>query len=168
MNLILLEQNDFTDGLLKAVLGGRRAEHIRQVLKSAVGDTLKVGLLNGKMGTAKIVEIKDKIILNVKLTKNPPPKLDVILIVALPRPPMIKRILFTAAAMGQFGSGWAWLVRNNEGKLEVYSTPNQDSPLLNGHTPIITLDVWEHAYYLKYQNKRAEYIENWWQVVKII
>lgn len=75
---------------------------------------------------------------------------------------------FNAAAVGQFGSGWAWLVRNGEGKLEVYSTPNQDSPLMKGHTPILCLDVWEHAYYLKYQNKRPEYIANWWQVVKML
>ncbi|MDP2586381.1 MAG: superoxide dismutase [Candidatus Komeilibacteria bacterium] len=75
---------------------------------------------------------------------------------------------FTAAAVGQFGSGWAWLVRNKEGELEVYGTSNQDSPLLKGHAPILCLDVWEHAYYLKYQNKRPEYIENWWKVVKMI
>jgi Fe-Mn family superoxide dismutase len=68
------------------------------------------------------------------------------------------------AAMTRFGSGWAWLVENNHQELEVYSTPNQDSPYLNGHTPLIALDVWEHAYYLKYQNRRAEYLENWWNV----
>jgi Fe-Mn family superoxide dismutase len=61
---------------------------------------------------------------------------------------------FTDAALGRFGSGWAWLVRDANGKLDVYSTANQDSPLSQGHTPIITLDVWEHAYYLKYQNRR--------------
>ncbi|MFA6525218.1 MAG: superoxide dismutase [Patescibacteria group bacterium] len=75
---------------------------------------------------------------------------------------------FTDAAKTQFGSGWAWLARNPEGKLEVYSMPNQDSPLQKGHTPILLLDVWEHAYYLKYQNRRPEYIENWWKVVKLI
>jgi Fe-Mn family superoxide dismutase len=68
------------------------------------------------------------------------------------------------AGIGRFGSGWAWLVSNN-GKLEVYSTANQDSPLMEGKTPILGLDVWEHAYYLKYQNKRPDYIENWWSVV---
>jgi superoxide dismutase, Fe-Mn family len=72
---------------------------------------------------------------------------------------------FKAAATGRFGSGWAWLIRNKEGKLEILSTPNQDSPIMNGVTPIMGLDVWEHAYYLKYQNKRAEYIDNWWNVV---
>jgi Fe-Mn family superoxide dismutase len=76
--------------------------------------------------------------------------------------------LFTEAALNQFGSGWAWLVRDENGKLQIYSTPNQDSPYLKGHTPIICLDVWEHAYYLKYQNRRAEYIENWWNVLKLI
>ncbi|MFA6391558.1 MAG: superoxide dismutase [Patescibacteria group bacterium] len=75
---------------------------------------------------------------------------------------------FNEAAKSQFGSGWAWLARNPEGKLEVYSMPNQDSPLQKGHTPILLLDVWEHAYYLKYQNRRPEYIENWWKVIKLI
>jgi Fe-Mn family superoxide dismutase len=68
------------------------------------------------------------------------------------------------AGVGRFGSGWAWLV-SNSGKLEVYSTANQDSPLMEGKIPILGLDVWEHAYYLKYQNKRPDYIENWWNVV---
>jgi len=75
---------------------------------------------------------------------------------------------FTAAALSHFGSGWAWLSRDEKGILQVYSLPNQDSPILLGHIPIIGLDVWEHAYYLKYQNKRAEYIENWWKVLKLI
>lgn len=75
--------------------------------------------------------------------------------------------LFTQTAITHFGSGWAWLVRNGQGKLQVYSLPNQDSPYLSGHTPIIGLDVWEHAYYLKYQNRRPEYIENWWKVLKL-
>ncbi len=75
---------------------------------------------------------------------------------------------FNAAAVGQFGSGWAWLVRNQSGGLEAYATANQDSPLLRGHEPILCLDVWEHAYYLKYQNRRAEYVKKWWQVVKLI
>jgi superoxide dismutase, Fe-Mn family len=72
---------------------------------------------------------------------------------------------FTAAATGRFGSGWAWLVRANGNKLEIYSTANQDSPLMEGRTPILGLDVWEHAYYLKYQNRRADYIKAWWNVV---
>ena len=76
--------------------------------------------------------------------------------------------IFGDAAVKQFGSGWAWLVRDEAGKLQVYSLPNQDSPLSKGHAPIIGLDVWEHAYYLKYQNKRAEYIENWWNVLKLL
>lgn len=71
---------------------------------------------------------------------------------------------FAAASAGQFGSGWGWLVVNN-GKLEVVSTPNQDSPLTDGKTPLIGLDVWEHAYYLNYQNKRPAYIEAFWNVV---
>ncbi len=71
---------------------------------------------------------------------------------------------FTAAATTRFGSGWAWLVLNN-GKLEVMSTPNQDNPLMEGKKPLLGIDVWEHAYYLKYQNRRAEYIENFFNVV---
>jgi len=69
-----------------------------------------------------------------------------------------------AAATGRFGSGWAWLVRSDS-KLEVISTANQDSPLMDGKTPILGLDVWEHAYYLKYQNRRPDYIAAWWNVV---
>jgi Fe-Mn family superoxide dismutase len=68
------------------------------------------------------------------------------------------------AATGRFGSGWAWLVWDGKA-LQLYSTANQDSPLMQGHTPILGLDVWEHAYYLKYQNKRPDYIDAWWSVV---
>lgn len=75
---------------------------------------------------------------------------------------------FTEIATSRFGSGWAWLVRNGDNKLEIYSTPNQDSPLMQGHTPVIGLDVWEHAYYLNYQNKRADYITAWWNVLKLM
>lgn len=71
---------------------------------------------------------------------------------------------FAAAAVGRFGSGWAWLVTNG-GQLEITSTPNQDSPLTDGKVPLLGLDVWEHAYYLKYQNKRPDYITAWWNVV---
>lgn len=76
--------------------------------------------------------------------------------------------IFTQSATGHFGSGWTWLVRDEENKLKIYSLPNQDSPLTLGHTPILTLDVWEHAYYLKYQNRRAEYITNWWNTIRMI
>src|SRR5690625_1488738 len=71
---------------------------------------------------------------------------------------------FAAAAAGRFGSGWAWLVVKG-GKLEITSTPNQDTPLMEGVTPILGLDVWEHAYYLKYQNRRPDYVSAFWNVV---
>ncbi len=72
---------------------------------------------------------------------------------------------FEVAALGRFGSGWAWLVKNTEGKLEIVSTTNQDNPLADGKTPLLGLDVWEHAYYLKYQNRRVEYVKAFWQIV---
>jgi Fe-Mn family superoxide dismutase len=71
---------------------------------------------------------------------------------------------FSDAAMNRFGSGWAWLVVNN-GKLEIISTANQDTPLSEGKIPILLIDVWEHAYYLKYQNRRAEFVENFFHVI---
>lgn len=70
-----------------------------------------------------------------------------------------------ANGMGQFGSGWTWLVVKADKTLAAYATPNQDSPLMTGDIPILGIDVWEHAYYLKYQNKRDEYLKNWWSVV---
>jgi superoxide dismutase, Fe-Mn family len=72
---------------------------------------------------------------------------------------------FSAAATTRFGSGWAWLVVKPNGSLEVYSTANQDSPVMTGDTPILGIDVWEHAYYLKYQNRRPEYITNFYSVI---
>ena len=71
---------------------------------------------------------------------------------------------FAAAAVGRFGSGWAWLIKSGSG-VEITSTPNQDTPLMEGKFPVLGLDVWEHAYYLKYQNRRPDYISAWWNVV---
>jgi superoxide dismutase, Fe-Mn family len=71
---------------------------------------------------------------------------------------------FKAAAIGRFGSGWAWVV-DNGGKLVIESTPNQDNPMMDGKKPVFGIDVWEHAYYLKYQNRRPDYIDAWWNVV---
>lgn len=73
--------------------------------------------------------------------------------------------LFTESAISRFGSGWAWLVLNENKELEILSTPNQNSPLSQNKIPILGLDVWEHAYYLKYQNKRLEYIEAFWNII---
>jgi len=72
---------------------------------------------------------------------------------------------FSAAAASRFGSGWAWLVLDGNKKLQVYSTANQDSPYMDGHTPLLGLDVWEHAYYLTYQNRRPDYIKAFWSLV---
>jgi len=72
---------------------------------------------------------------------------------------------FKEAGITQFGSGWAWLVKNSDGSVAVTKTPNQDSPVSNGQTPLLGVDVWEHAYYLKYQNKRPEYLDAFWNVV---
>jgi Fe-Mn family superoxide dismutase len=76
---------------------------------------------------------------------------------------------FTDSAVKVFGSGWTWLARDNKtSKLIIQNLPNQDSPLMSGLQPIFGLDVWEHAYYLKYQNKRADYIAAWWNILKLI
>lgn len=72
---------------------------------------------------------------------------------------------FAQAGITRFGSGWAWLVVNAEGSLEIVSTPNQDNPITDGKTPILGMDVWEHAYYLKYMNKRPDYVNAWWNIV---
>jgi Fe-Mn family superoxide dismutase len=72
---------------------------------------------------------------------------------------------FNDAGAKQFGSGWAWLVKNADGSLAVVSTPNQDNPISNGQTPVLGNDVWEHAYYLRYKNARPEYLKTWWNVV---
>jgi Fe-Mn family superoxide dismutase len=75
---------------------------------------------------------------------------------------------FSQAALKHFGSGWAWLVRQADGQLAITTTGNQESPLTKGQTPLLTIDVWEHAYYLKFQNRRQEFIENWWHTIKFI
>ncbi|MBS3072472.1 superoxide dismutase [Candidatus Pacearchaeota archaeon] len=72
---------------------------------------------------------------------------------------------FSETALGKFGSGWAWLIVDNKRKLQIISTPNQDSPLMDNNTPILGIDVWEHAYYLKYQNKRADYIKAFFSII---
>lgn len=72
---------------------------------------------------------------------------------------------FKESALAQFGSGWAWLILTDDGELEIVNTPNQDSPISKGLTPLLTVDVWEHAYYLKFQNRRAEWVDSWWNVV---
>jgi Fe-Mn family superoxide dismutase len=75
---------------------------------------------------------------------------------------------FNKIALNHFASGWAWLVENQAGELEIYSLPNQESPLSRGHKPIFCLDLWEHAYYLKFQNLRVDYVQAWWSVLRLI
>jgi superoxide dismutase, Fe-Mn family len=75
------------------------------------------------------------------------------------------KLQFETSALGRFGSGWAWLVESEMGEMEIISTANQDNPLAFGKRPLLGIDVWEHAYYLKYQNRRAEYVKEWWKVV---
>lgn len=72
---------------------------------------------------------------------------------------------FANAAATQFGSGWAWLVKNSEGKLEIVKTPNAENPMTQGYIPLLTCDVWEHAYYLDYQNRRPDYVKEFWKIV---
>lgn len=72
---------------------------------------------------------------------------------------------FKESALGQFGSGWTWLIHADDGDLEIQNTSNQDSPISKGLKPLLTLDVWEHAYYLKFQNRRPEWVDSWWNVV---
>ena len=72
---------------------------------------------------------------------------------------------FKTEGLNRFGSGWVWLVQTNDNKLQIISTANQDSPLTLGLTPLLAVDLWEHAYYLNYQNRRPDYIEAWWNVV---
>lgn len=72
---------------------------------------------------------------------------------------------FQAAGLARFGSGWVWLILDADKKLQIVSTPNQDNPLMDGHHPVLGCDLWEHSYYLKYQNVRAEYLKNWWNTV---
>ena len=72
---------------------------------------------------------------------------------------------FQAAGLARFGSGWVWLIFGKDKKLEIISTPNQDNPLMDGNHPILGCDLWEHSYYLKYQNMRVEYLKNWWKTV---
>lgn len=75
---------------------------------------------------------------------------------------------FTQKALTLFGSGWVWLIEDSKQTLQCYALPNQDSPYLLGHTPLLGIDLWEHAYYLNYQNKRKDYIDNWWNVVTLL
>ena len=77
----------------------------------------------------------------------------------------VLRNQMTTTAMNQFGSGWAWLSCKKDGGLVVHATPNQDSPLSEDLTPLLTIDVWEHAYYLKYMNKRDEFVQNFWNLI---
>src|SRR5438445_431338 len=84
---------------------------------------------------------------------------------ALAAAPLSARLAMAAAGAARFGSGWAWLVLNKDKKIEIVSTANQDTPVALGAKPILGVDVWEHAYYLKYQNRRPDYLKAWWNTV---
>jgi superoxide dismutase, Fe-Mn family len=123
----------------------------RTMLKNNAGGYLNHNLYFGIMGKTKMPD--------TKLTDRIKGKFGSV--------DMFKKLL-GETAVNHFGSGWAWLVENGQKELEIVETANQDSPYLKGLTPVIGLDVWEHAYYLKYQNRRAEYVENWWNVLKLL
>ncbi len=160
LNNILEKYQDLADNKLEDLIANLHdlpmTEEDKKLLKNNGGGHLNHSLFWQIMGPKK--EIDQVLVEEIKKTFSSVEE--------------FKKI-FSDAAAKHFGSGWAWLVRDENGKLKVYSLPNQDSPLthpphLSGHTPIFCLDVWEHAYYLKYQNRRAEYIENWWNILKLL
>lgn len=155
LNAVLEKYPQFTDEKLEDLLGKldslKMDEKDRKMLRNHGGGHLNHSFFWQIMGAKKAVD--EKLVGEIKSTFSSVEEF---------------KKLFTETASKHFGSGWAWLARNLNGALEVYSLPNQDSPYLKGHTPVIGLDVWEHAYYLKYQNRRPEYVENWWHVLKLI
>ena len=160
LNNILEKYQDLADNKLEDLIANLHdlpmTEEDKKLLKNNGGGHLNHSLFWQIMGPKK--EIDQVLVEEIKKTFSSVEE--------------FKKI-FSDAAAKHFGSGWAWLVRDENGKLKVYSLPNQDSPLthpphLSGHAPIFCLDVWEHAYYLKYQNRRAEYTENWWNVLRLL
>ena len=160
LNSILEKYQDLADNKLEDLIANLHdlpmTEEDKKLLKNNGGGHLNHSLFWQIMGPKK--EIDQVLVEEIKRTFSSVEE--------------FKKI-FSDAAAKHFGSGWAWLVRDENGKLKVYSLPNQDSPLthpphLSGHAPIFCLDVWEHAYYLKYQNRRAEYTENWWNVLRLL
>ena len=160
LNNILEKYQDLADNKLEDLIANLHdlpmTEEDKKLLKNNGGGHLNHSLFWQIMGPKK--EIDQVLVEEIKRTFSSVEE--------------FKKI-FSDAAAKHFGSGWAWLVRDENGKLKVYSLPNQDSPLthpphLSGHAPIFCLDVWEHAYYLKYQNRRAEYTENWWNVLRLL
>jgi Fe-Mn family superoxide dismutase len=155
MNAVLTEYPDLQQTPIEELLRtidtcGIRAEHKQKFINNA-GGYLNHNLFWEIMGPEKTVD--DTLTAEITETFG---TLDAF------------KELFETNAKAQFGSGWSWLVRTEAGTLEAYSTANQDSPYMQGHTPIIGLDVWEHAYYLQYQNKRPDYVSNWWNVCTIL
>jgi superoxide dismutase, Fe-Mn family len=155
LNAVLEKHSDLSEKPLKVLLQELSSLNIDEADKKAiqnhVGGHLNHSLFWETMGPEK--QVDDKLVSEINQTFGPIDNF---------------KKQFTDQAGKVFGSGWAWLVRTPEGKLEIQGLPNQDSPYLHGHTPIFGLDVWEHAYYLKYQNKRPDYIKAWWQVLKLI
>lgn len=144
-------ENFTLEELLKRIKGLKVEEPDRKMIQNHGGGHLNHSFFWTIMGPAK--EIDEKLVADINATFGSVDEF---------------KKSFSEAAVKVFGSGWAWLVRDADAKLKIIGMPNQDSPLMEGLTPVIGLDVWEHAYYLKYQNRRPEYIENWWKVLKLL
>ena len=152
LNRLLEGQEEIARTNLEVVLGDIRSapEEIRQPLRNHGGGHLNHSLFWQVMGPGKGGEPTGTLLEAMDLEFGSFPRF---------------RGEFCTAAAGRFGSGWGWLGVDHNGRLEVFGTPNQDSPYMLGVIPILGLDVWEHAYYLNYQNRRNEYIGAWWNVV---
>lgn len=155
LNMVLEKYPDIADRPLEELLRDLESLEMeatdKKMLRNNGGGYLNHNLFWEVMGPEK--EIDEELVNQIKTTFG---SMD-----------EFKKI-FAENAANQFGSGWSWLVRDSAGNLKAYATPNQDSPYMNGDTPVFGLDVWEHAYYLKYQNKRPDYIQAWWNALKLI
>ena len=155
LNTVLEKYPQFADEKLEALMGKldtlQMEEKDRKMLQNHGGGHRNHSFFWNIMGVKK--EVDEKLVTDIKASWGSVEEF---------------KKLFTDTAVKHFGSGWVWLVKDKGGSLKVYSLPNQDCPYLTGDIPLIGLDVWEHAYYLKYQNRRLEYIDAWWNILKLI